>query len=169
MDIEFDPAKDAANIEKHGVSLSRAVALKVFAVIADARFEEERYRAYGLLDGEPYCPSPTQCAVIGSARSVFAARMQRSTGVMSDKKPVVFDDDNPEWTEADFARAVKLNGVSLAEATQAIRRARGRPPVESPKPQVTLRLDPDVLAHFKATGRGWQTRINETLRKAVGL
>ena len=30
-------------------------------------------------------------------------------------------------------------------------------------------LDPDVIAHFKATGKGWQTRINAALRKAAGL
>lgn len=49
-------------------------------------------------------------------------------------------------------------------------RRRGRPPVgDAPKEAVKLRLDPDVLAHFRATGAGWQTRINETLRKAAGL
>ena len=35
------------------------------------------------------------------------------------------------------------------------------------KVPVSLRLDPDVVAHFRATGRGWQTRINNTLRQAV--
>jgi uncharacterized protein (DUF4415 family) len=34
---------------------------------------------------------------------------------------------------------------------------------------VNIRLDPEVLAYFRATGRGWQSRINEALRKAVGL
>ena len=41
---------------------------------------------------------------------------------------------------------------------------RGRPLVASPKVSTTIRLSPDVLAHFKAGGRGWQTRINEALR-----
>lgn len=35
------------------------------------------------------------------------------------------------------------------------------------KTPVKLRLDPDVLAAFKATGRGWQTRMNALLRQAV--
>lgn len=35
------------------------------------------------------------------------------------------------------------------------------------KKQVTLRLSPEVLAHFKAKGKGWQTRIDETLKKAI--
>lgn len=44
---------------------------------------------------------------------------------------------------------------------------RGRPRSETPKRQITLRLDPDIVEHFKATGKGWQTRLNDTLRKAV--
>ena len=38
-----------------------------------------------------------------------------------------------------------------------------------PKLPVTLRLDSDVVRHFRATGKGWQTRINDILRKAAGL
>ena len=47
-------------------------------------------------------------------------------------------------------------------------RKRGRPPSENPKKQVTLRLDQDVIEHFRSGGRGWQSRINEALRKAAG-
>jgi uncharacterized protein (DUF4415 family) len=46
---------------------------------------------------------------------------------------------------------------------------RGRPKALAPKVSTTLRLDPDVLAAFKADGAGWQTRINAALRKAAGL
>ena len=52
--IEFDPTKDAANIEKHGISLSRSNELEVLAVIPDERFSEQRFRAYGLMDGVAY-------------------------------------------------------------------------------------------------------------------
>ena len=46
----------------------------------------------------------------------------------------------------------------------------GRPPErDEPKKQVTLRLDADLLERFRASGRGWQSRINATLRKAVGI
>lgn len=56
MDIEFDPAKDAANLAKHGVSLASAADLMVLAVVKDDRFVgEQRYRMYGLLDGVPHC------------------------------------------------------------------------------------------------------------------
>lgn len=47
---------------------------------------------------------------------------------------------------------------------------RGRPVEgEAPKQQVTLRLDADLLNRFRTSGRGWQTRLNATLRKAVGM
>lgn len=46
---------------------------------------------------------------------------------------------------------------------------RGRPKSGVTKVSTTIRLDPDVLASFKATGPGWQTRINDALRRAAGL
>ena len=46
----------------------------------------------------------------------------------------------------------------------------GRPPLRGvAKKQVTLRLDADLLERFRETGAGWQSRINATLRKAVGI
>lgn len=44
---------------------------------------------------------------------------------------------------------------------------RGRPAVDDPKKPLTTRLDADVLAAIKATGKGWQTRLNEVLREDV--
>ncbi len=46
---------------------------------------------------------------------------------------------------------------------------RGRPRLANPKQPVLLRIDPEVISRFKAGGEGWQTRMNEALRKAVGL
>ena len=46
---------------------------------------------------------------------------------------------------------------------------RGRPKAATTKVSTTIRLDPGVLAAFKADGPGWQTRINQALRKSVGL
>jgi len=45
----------------------------------------------------------------------------------------------------------------------------GRPKSDAPKLATSIRLDPDVLEHYRAMGPGWQTRINKTLRKAAGL
>lgn len=74
--------------------------------------------------------------------------------------------DNPELTAEELAQARPFAEV-FPELAASIRRA-GRPKLEAPKRQVTLRLDADVLDKFKAGGPGWQTRINEVLRKAVG-
>ena len=56
---------------------------------------------------------------------------------------------------------------AIPHIVEAVRR-RGRPRGES-KALVTLRLDKDVIAALRAGGEGWQTRINELLRAAVGL
>ena len=77
------------------------------------------------------------------------------------------DADNPEWTAADFKRARPAREV-VPNIVGAYLRRRGRPPEgDAAKVQVTLRLDPAVIAHFKASGEGWQTRINQTLAKAI--
>ena len=55
--VEFDLAKEAINLSKHGVSLARWVDLEIQAVLSDDRFDygEPRYRAYGLIDGAAHC------------------------------------------------------------------------------------------------------------------
>ena len=73
--------------------------------------------------------------------------------------------DNPEWTEEDFAVARPFV-EALPELAASLRKGRG--PNKSPtKKLVSLRLSPEVIEHFKSTGAGWQSRIDETLRKAV--
>ena len=73
--------------------------------------------------------------------------------------------DSPELTEADFAGARPFAKV-FPELAASIRKGRG--PNKSPtKKLVSLRLSREVIEHFKSTGAGWQSRIDETLRKAV--
>jgi uncharacterized protein (DUF4415 family) len=55
------------------------------------------------------------------------------------------------------------------KAMEDHRKSRGRPSLAHPKKQVTLRLDEDVIARFRESGKGWQGRMNEALRKAAGL
>jgi len=66
-------------------------------------------------------------------------------------------DDAPELTDAFFDQA------DIYKAGKLIRR--GRPKLESPKAQVTLRLDADVLTGLRATGPGWQSRANTALKQ----
>jgi len=67
----------------------------------------------------------------------------------------------PELTDDWFKRA------DLYEGGRLIRR--GRPPSANPKKSTSLRLDADVLAYYRRSGRGWQSRINAALRKAAKL
>jgi uncharacterized protein (DUF4415 family) len=83
---------------------------------------------------------------------------------MAGKKTTVFDDDNPEWTAEDFARARPIS--DFPELAAAFPKAKGGRPRGSNKQAVSLRLDRDVLQKFKSTGRGWQSRINDVLRRA---
>lgn len=80
---------------------------------------------------------------------------------MSESKqhmPATSDDDAPDlsapyWTEKFASAPVQ----------------RGRPKADVTKVSTTIRLDPDIIAAFKAQGSGWQSRINDALRKAAGL
>ena len=74
-------------------------------------------------------------------------------------------DDAPHLTREWFERAEIWDGDRLIRPARAL----GRPKKPVRKEAVNIRLDPDVLAHFRATGPGWQSRINEALRKAAGL
>ena len=80
--------------------------------------------------------------------------------------------DNPEWTDEELANARPFKEVFpelAAQLEKAAAAARGRPKVDAPKVAVTLRLDPDVLEKFKASGKNWRSVMAEELRKAAGL
>ena len=74
------------------------------------------------------------------------------------------------WTDPDAAPEITEQWVteaSLHEGEKLIRR--GRPKADTTKAPVKIRLDADVLLALRATGDGWQTRINETLRASLRL
>ena len=78
-------------------------------------------------------------------------------------------DDAPPWTPEIFARAeLRRGGKVVREATGTLTK-RGRPKSDNPKRQLTIRLDQAVLDHFRATGAGWQARINDILRREAGV
>jgi len=66
-------------------------------------------------------------------------------------------DDAPELTDAFFEQADEYLGERLVR--------RGRPRVSSPKQALTVRYDPEVIEAFKASGPGWQTRMNAALKE----
>ena len=77
-------------------------------------------------------------------------------------------DDAPELTDEFFEKGVWRIGdkiVSRDEGQAEAGRRRGRPAGSGTKVSTTIRFDADVLAAFKATGDGWQTRINDALKE----
>lgn len=79
------------------------------------------------------------------------------------------DTESPELTTDDFAKMrparEALYGIFPREiADELLAKKRGRPPVETPKQAVNIRLEADILSAFKSTGKGWQTRMNNALR-----
>lgn len=85
------------------------------------------------------------------------------------QRMIASDPDAPEATDAQLAAAVPFAEAFPALAEQMRKNTGGRPKSDQPKVAVSLRLDQDVLARFKASGPGWQSRMNAALRKASGL
>ncbi|MFA4995440.1 MAG: BrnA antitoxin family protein [Bdellovibrionales bacterium] len=81
--------------------------------------------------------------------------------------PSKVDRDNPAWTAADFSRARPALEV-VPNLVAAYERTRGRP-VGRKKEVISLSVDKDVLAALRASGAGWQTRVNNLLKAAVGV
>ena len=74
--------------------------------------------------------------------------------------PELIDKENPEWTDEMFKQSVRFSG--LPDSLQA--KLRGRPKAAVTKERITIRLSPEVLGAFRATGQGWQTRVDAALR-----
>jgi uncharacterized protein (DUF4415 family) len=81
------------------------------------------------------------------------------------------DNITKQWLDPDDAPELTTDWFSSADAafdSQPVAR-RGRPKAADPKQLVSLRLDREVLELLRAQGSGWQTKVNEELRKVVGL
>jgi uncharacterized protein (DUF4415 family) len=72
----------------------------------------------------------------------------------------------PEMTDADFAKAKPFKEVFPAQYKAW--KKMGRPPVETPKIHIGFRLAADVVRAIRATGRGYNARVEKVLRDALG-
>ena len=103
--------------------------------------------------------------------SLRKANKREETDMKKPSKPKTTQRTNPEWTaamvaEARSAREV-LPKIFGARAAAAMLKPRGRPKSPDSKVAISLRLPPETLARWKATGPGWQTRMAEVLRDSV--
>lgn len=73
------------------------------------------------------------------------------------------DEESPEWTKADFARSVRLDGLPVQLQEKLKRHIRGQQ--KSPtKVPISIRLSKDVVDELRGTGAGWQSRVDDALR-----
>ncbi|ANK90628.1 MULTISPECIES: BrnA antitoxin family protein [Rhizobium] len=80
--------------------------------------------------------------------------------------------DSPELTDDELAStrpAAEVLPKAFFDHIEEVRRGRGRPALQQTKQAITIRLDPDVIEHYRSGGKGWQSRINDDLRKLSGL
>lgn len=85
---------------------------------------------------------------------------------MSAKHGLDSVDDAPATQPDDWNHAFVTHSADELRKAVAARRARG-PNKQPTKEQVSVRYSPEVLAYFRATGTGWQTRMDEALREYV--
>ena len=85
------------------------------------------------------------------------------------QRMIASDPDAPEATDEQLAHAKPFSEAFPPLADAMRKNVGGRPKSDNPKVAVSLRLDQDIVARFKASGPGWQTRMNDALRDAVRL
>lgn len=71
----------------------------------------------------------------------------------------------PDWADPD--EAPDLSAPEWLERLASVKAKPGRPKATAAKVPTTIRLDPDILDHFRAGGEGWQSRINAALKAAI--
>ena len=81
--------------------------------------------------------------------------------------PELIDADNPEWTDEMVKQSVRLSDLPQDLQTKL---RRGRGPNKAPtKERISIRLSSDTVQYFRATGDGWQTRIDDALREWMAV
>lgn len=93
--------------------------------------------------------------------------MQEKCGDMSNSSKPLTDEGGEvrELTDDDFARALRFDQLT-PEHQKLLRGVRGAQ-IAPTKQQISLRVSRDVLERFRATGRGWQTRMDQALREWI--
>lgn len=168
MEITFDPAKDSSNQRKHGVSLAEAQRFEwqESRLREDTRrdYGERRVIAIGYIGSRLHvivCVDRKQERHIISLRPARLRELHQYADLKPGTQPPSEDEDAAidRGIEAD-PDTYELSASDLKQMQRATETST-EPRVTE---QVTLRLDEDIVAAFKAGGPGWQLRMNEALR-----
>jgi uncharacterized protein (DUF4415 family) len=81
---------------------------------------------------------------------------------------IAADPDNPQWSAEDFKQAKTAKEFFSADIYENLLDLRRKPGERGPqksavKERITIRLSPDIVKRFRATGPGWQTRVDAAL------
>lgn len=157
----WDPRKARANQRKHGVSFEPAARvfsdpLALSKLDDSPDYDEVRWITMGQVDGAILLvahtdPTQTRSTAMASASSRRAKRPNTSAATTKKAKRVP-------------AREIDLSDIPEQLDWSTAKRGKFYRPLKQP---VTLRIDMDVLAWFKEQGEGYQTRMNEVLRRYV--
>lgn len=178
MKIVWDERKRLANIDKHGFDFDELTAMFFRdAVIVPAR--GERFKAINRLSG-----SCVTAVFLGAGHGSGVGDQPASGERNGEGKPIMTTTrvfaSGRGYSEADWNAVSEDADTTSEEMSKATTFARAFPDLAATMPigpetahavktLVSLRLSRDVVERFKADGPGWQSRIDDTLRKAVGL
>jgi uncharacterized DUF497 family protein len=165
MQAAFDPNKNARNIAERGLSFERAADFdfETALVGSDDRsdYGETRYVALGYLDGRLHVLYFTETDY-GIRVISFRKANSREVNAMSARKPLIDEHGEVrELTAADL-KGFKPGGEALPPSLRTKVGVRGRQKAPTKIP-LSLRLSPQVVEAFRASGDGWQTRIDVVL------
>ncbi|QLB14562.1 hypothetical protein A6B39_03370 [Mannheimia granulomatis] len=82
----------------------------------------------------------------------------------------IIDNENPQWTQVDIDNSLTFQEMPAdlqALVIQSQVKKRGRPLSQNKKVSVTIRYSSNVIDAFKATGKGWQSRMNKVLEDYI--
>lgn len=127
---------------------------------------------------ERYIEDGKEMVVYSTEELATLPRLPGANRDMTDEEitsAALSDPDTVHPIEADIHFTGKRGREALAElfppeiVEELMAPRRGRPKSERPKVQFTVRFDADIVEHFRSTGKGWQVRMEEVLRKAIAM
>jgi uncharacterized protein (DUF4415 family)/uncharacterized DUF497 family protein len=176
MDIAFDPAKDQANIAKHGLSLALASELDWNAALVwvDERQNYGELRMVALAPKSPKLfmsrlsiadmfAESSACAAPTNERRITMSTMPERSHI---RIPTAAEDRAITAAANADPEAQPLSPQQLRDMFP-LRTLRGRPKSDHKKLLVSVRYSPEVIDYFKSTGEGWQSRMDGVLRQYV--